>query len=91
MGSQSILEVREGFHRGVFQCFMPTPEMRLIAKDSERVKAPQVSEITSHPTPPQGASLSQQFFTLLAEVAGLPLPSAPKLWASAEKWKELTS
>lgn len=50
MGSKSVLEVREGFLREAFQCFMPTPEMGLVAKELERVKAPQVTEITSHPT-----------------------------------------
>lgn len=70
---------------------MPTPEMGLVAKESERVKAPQVAEITSHPTPPQAASLFQQFVNLLPGVAGLLLPSAPELWAPAEKLKELTS
>lgn len=69
---------------------MPTPEMGLFAKELERVKAPQVTEITSHPAPPQAASLFQQLVTLLLGVAGLPLPSAPTRWVPAEKWKELT-
>lgn len=42
MGSKSVLEVREGFYGKAFQCFLPTPEMGLVAKESERVKAPQV-------------------------------------------------
>lgn len=66
---------------------MPTPEMGLVSKELERVKAPQVSEITSYPAPPQAASLFQQFVTLLPGVAGLSLLSAPKLQVPAEKWE----
>lgn len=90
MGSKSVLEVREGFHREMFHCLMPASEMGLVSKELERVKAPQVSGITSHPAPPQAASLFQEFVTLLPGVAGLPLPSAPKPREPAEKWKELT-
>lgn len=65
---------------------MPTPEMRVVAKELERVKADR-NHLSSRFSP---GCFTFTAICYLASWGGWA-PSALKPWVQAEKWKELTS